>query len=200
MKVTAIKQQVKHPDRYSIFIDDTFAFGLSEEALLTSHLSLGQEFNKEELLALKLSAVADKAYSQSLGLVARRPRSEWELRDYLKRKDYAPELIDQTILRLAEREYVNDEAFARAWVNNRRLLKATSKRRLAQELRQKRVRDEVIAVVLENDETDEHQVLKDLIVRKRKQSRYQDDLKLLQYLVRQGFNYGDAKAALDELN
>ena len=200
MKVTAIQQQVKRPERYSIFIDGKFSFGLSEAAVLASKLSIGQEYNAQELAELKETARADKAYNQTLGLLARRARSEWEIRDYLKRKDYEPDLVEQTVERLKGRNYVNDEAFARAWVDNRRLLKATSKRRLSQELRQKRVSYETIAVVLEADETDEREVLKELVVRKRKQSRYQDDNKLTQYLIRQGFNYGDVKAVIEELS
>jgi SOS response regulatory protein OraA/RecX len=38
------------------------------------------------------------------------------------------------------------------------------------------------------------------IVRKRQQSKYHDDeLKLMQYLARQGFGYGEIKSALSEL-
>jgi regulatory protein len=103
---------------------------------------------------------------------------------------------EATVSRLRDRGYINDAEFARRWVENRRLLKATSKRRLAQELRQKRISDEIINQTLEADETDELEVLKDLVERKRKQTKYQDDLKLMQYLARQGFSYNLIKTAL----
>ncbi len=125
-------------------------------------------------------------------------RSEWELRDYLKRKEYGPDIIDQTIEWLSQYGYVNDKKFADAWVVNRRLLKLTSSRRLRQELRQKRVADDCIDQALAEDETDEKQVLRDLIVRKQKQTKYQDKLKLMQYLSRQGYSYDDIKSVLDE--
>ena len=38
--------------------------------------------------------------------------------------------------------------------------------------------------------------LNKLIEMKRRQTKYQDDLKLMQYLVRNGFNYSDVKKAL----
>jgi regulatory protein len=196
MKVTNIKQQVKRQDRYSIYVDKKYVFSLSEAELLNIGIKIGQEFSPQELEELKQKAVLDKTYDRALNLISRRRRSEWELRDYLKRKDYDEDVIQQTLNRLSEKSYVNDKTFAEAWVANRRLLKSTSKRRLQQELRQKRVPDEVIQDVLEADETDEIEVLKDLIARKRKQSRYQDDLKLMQYLVRQGYSYGDIKTAL----
>lgn len=197
MKITDIKQQVKRGDRYNVYIDGTFSFALSETELLNQGLYSGQELAEGELSKIKDDSVRDKARYQALGQLARRMRSEWELRDYLKRKDYAPEIVDTVIQNLTEYGYVDDSKFAEAWVANRRLLKATSSRRLQQELRQKRVSDEVIEVVLQSDATDERQVLRELVARKQKQTRYQDKVKLMQYLSRQGYNYDDIKSALE---
>jgi len=198
MKITDIRQQVKRVDRYSIHIDGKYAFPLGETELLNTGLRIGQEFDQAGLDELKDKAVIDKGYDRALNLIMRRPRSEWELRDYLKRKEYSTEVTDQILNKLSERGYVDDVDFATRWVDSRRLLKSTSKRRLIQELRQKRVADETIQAVLEADETDERAVLRDLIERKRKQTKYQDDLKLMQYLVRQGYNYGDIKSVLQD--
>jgi regulatory protein len=197
MKISDIKQQVKRADRYSIYIDDKYAVSFSESELLKLGIRVGQELSSSEFEKLKTDAVLDKAYDRSLNLISRRPRSEWELREYLKRKESEPEVIDATIARLAERGYVDDMEFARRWVASRRLLKATSKRRLNQELRQKRVSDDVIDQVLGEDETDEREVLRELVERKRKQTKYQDDIKLMQYLSRQGYNYDDIKSAMN---
>jgi len=198
MKITAVKQQVKRADRYSIYIDGAYSFALSETELLKQGLRNGQEITADELAVIQDDSVKDKARYQALGQLSRRMRSEWELRDYLKRKEYAPEIIDQTIVWLADYGYVDDKKFADAWVANRRLLKATSSRRLRQELRQKRVADECIDQALADDETDEKQVLRGLIERKQKQTKYQDKLKLMQYLSRQGYNYDDIKSVLEE--
>lgn len=199
MKITDIKQQVKRVDRYSIYVDGKYLFPLGESELLNLGLRIGQEYTEVELEELKQKAVLDKGFDRALNLTMRRPRSEWELRDYLKRKEYDPENITVILNMLSDRGYVNDADFAKRWVDNRRLLKATSKRRLRQELKQKRVPDDVIDQVLAEDETDEREVLRDLIERKRKQTKYQDDLKLMQYLSRQGYSYSDIKSILDEV-
>ncbi len=198
MKITNIKQQVKRADRYSIFVDDKYAFSLGESELLNTGLKIGQEFTADKLNDLKDKAILDKGYDRALNLISRRPRSEWELRDYLKRKEYEEDTTEKILNKLSESGYVNDLDFAKRWVENRRLLKSTSKRRLQQELRQKRVANEVIGKVLAEDETDELEVLRELIARKRKQTRYQDDPKLMQYLIRQGYNYADVKEALKD--
>jgi regulatory protein len=196
MKITAIKQQVKQTGRYSVFVDEKFAFGLSELGLISSGLATGQELTKQELEKFKEEAKTDKLYNRALDLIARRARSEWEMRDYLKRKDAEESQIEAILNKLRERSLLNDAEFARMWVENRRLLKATSKRRLTQELKQKRINEEVINEVLGNDETDEREVLRQLV--ERKKNRYPDKLKFMRYLASQGFNYDDIKVVLDD--
>jgi regulatory protein len=127
-----------------------------------------------------------------------RPRSRWEMEQYLKRKQCSPALAEIILNKLSIMQILDDRVFAEAWVANRRLLKTTSRRRLLQELRAKRVPDEIAEQAVSADQTDERAVLAELITRKRRQARYQDDQKLMQYLAGQGFGYGDIKAALEE--
>ena len=122
--------------------------------------------------------------------------SIWEVEFYLQRKKAEPELIAQIVNRLSSLQMLDDAKFADSWITNRRLLKPTSLRRLKLELRQKHVAEDVIEAALSASPGDAQAELRDLIERKRRQSRYQDDQKLMQFLVRQGYSYGDVKAAL----
>jgi regulatory protein len=194
MKITSIKQQVKRSDRYSVFVDNEYAFSLSESGLIESKLASGQELDAAELKRLKQIAGVDKAYGAALRYVAIRPRSEWELATYLARKEVDKPAAEQVMQRLRDLRLLDDFDFARAWVSNRRLLKSTSKRRLRLELQQKHVVSAAIDQALAEDETDERQTLRDIIQKKR--SRYPDERKLMQYLARQGFSYDDIKNAL----
>lgn len=196
MRITDIKQQVKRKTRYSIYVDDKYSFSLSETELMKSGIRIGRDYNAEELEELQQTAVLDKAFMRSLDYLARRPRSEWEVRDYLKRKEYDSPTIDTILNKLSDYDYIDDAKFAQAWITNRRLLKPTSLRRLRQELIQKHVSKEVIEAALTEDEGDETASLKEVIEKKRSQSRYQDPQKLIAYLLRQGYNYGDIKDAL----
>lgn len=198
MKVTSIKQQVKRKDRFSIYIDEKYSFSLSQNGLLSSGLVKGYELSEADIERFKQQSDEDKIYEKLLNLLSIRPRSEWEISSYMQRKKIDPELQKALISRLRDMQYLDDEDFARRWVESRRLLKPTSKRKLFQELKVKRVPDEVIQKILQEDETDEQAVLKELIERKRRQSKYQDRDKLMQFLARQGFSYGDIKQALEE--
>lgn len=196
MKVTAIKQQVKKADRYSIFVDGKYTFSLSESELIRTGVHSGQELTKAELEKFRETSKLDKVYGLVLNLVVRRPRSEREIRDYLRRKGHDEEVATTILNKLSTNGLVNDEVFAKSWVENRRLLKPTSLRKLKLELRQKGISDDIITSVLEADETTEIDVLKQIIVIKRRQTKYQDNEKLMQYLARQGFSYSDIKTAV----
>jgi regulatory protein len=197
VKVTEIKAQVKTAGRYSIFIDGKYSFSLSDVALLEQHVRIGQELSKEQVDVLKQLSQDDKMFGATLRYVGIRPRSEWEMRSYLQRKHASPALVGSILNKLSKSGIIDDLAFAKAWVESRRLLRPTSKRKLQQELRAKRVSDEVIGQVLAADAADERLVLQELAVKKR--GRYVDDMKLMQYLVRQGFSYDDVKAVVQEL-
>jgi regulatory protein len=197
MKITAIKQQVKRQGRYSIFVDGSYAFSLSDTALLDSKLVKGQQLTEAEVTKFKQISADDKSYGAALAYATLRPRSTWEMEQYLIRKKCDKDLKKRILDKLSGLGLLDDEAFARAWVASRRQLKPVSRRKLLQELRTKRVPEDAALRALEEDATDEQSVLAELITRKRKQTRYQDDRKLMQYLAGQGFGYGDIKAALD---
>ena len=198
MKITNIKQQVKRSGRYSIFVDEVYCFSFGENELLNSGIYLNMELTAEQLIQLRDASVFDKAYEKVLNLISIRRRSQWEIEQYLKRKDYSPALVIPILNKLSDKKYIDDLAFARAWVSSRRLLKAISKRKLILELRAKRVSDEDIRRAMDEDDSDETVILTELVAKKRKQSRYQDDLKLMQYLARQGYSYDNIKLDLNQ--
>lgn len=198
MKITAIRRQERLKGRYSIFVDEKYAFSLSADALLEEGLASGKEIDEPQLKAYKKLSADDKAYNLALAYVIRRLRSRWELTDYFRRKSYDKALASQIMDKLKHLDLVDDKKFAEAWIRNRRLLKPVSQRRLVAELRQKRIAEEIIEQALAEDETDERSVLHELIARKRKQTRYRDPQKLMAYLARQGFSYDDIKTALTD--
>jgi regulatory protein len=197
MKITAIKQQVKRADRYSVYVDDEYSFSLSEAALLESKINRGQELTKGQVREYQKLSSEDKLYNQSLRYVAMRPRSEWEIRFYLeKKKDAPPALADTILNKLSNIGLIDDLKLAQAIVSDRRLLCPTSRRKLQADLKKKRIADNLIEQALGTEAEDEQSALREVIVRKRRQTKYQDDQKLMQYLARQGFRYDDIKAAL----
>lgn len=198
MRITSIKQQLKNKDRYSIFCDGKYCFSLSLAELQEQGLKINQLVDAKKLNELQKIAQADKIYNSVLNLLARRPRSVWEVQNYLHRKGYHNEEIKEILNKLSEKKLLDDYNFAEKWVANRQLLKPTSRRKLTIELRQKNVPNHIIQQVLYEYDDHEEQALQEMIAKKKQMSRYQDTNKLMAYLIRQGFNYGDIKRELQK--
>lgn len=201
MRITKITQQLKQRDRYSIFIDDKYSFSLSENALLSSGLASGQELSPEQVKDYKQLSSDDKLFNRALKYVAMRPRSVWEMQQYLRRKDSPAPLTEQITNKLLELDLLNDHKFALAFVRDRALLRPTSRRKMIAELRKKHLPEEVIQAALAEEGLDEDAALRQAIAKARRQAKYQNDqLKLMQYLARHGFNYDDIKRVLGAEN
>lgn len=197
--ITQISAQVKRPDRYSIYVDGVYTFSLSEVDMLRLALHSGQQVTNEEIEQYRDISAYRKWYDRILNLLSYRMRSEWEVTAYLQRKECPDVYIEQICGKLRTLGYLNDEDFARSWVANRRALKPISRRKLAQELQQKRISRQIIDAVLRDDQhaVDEMETLRNLIAKK--QTRYPDRNKFMQYLARQGYSYHDIRQALDEM-
>jgi regulatory protein len=199
MKITRITQQQKQHNRYSVFVDEKYAFSLSEAKLLESRLVSGQELTKEQIADYKKLSAEDTLYNRALNYVALRPRSIWEVEFYLKRKDSPAPLIEQITNKLTELGLLNDKKFAQMFVHDRALLRPTSRRKMIMELRKKHISEEVIQLTFETEPTDDLTTLREIVAKKRQLTKYKnDELKFMQYLARQGFGYSDIKQVLSE--
>lgn len=145
MRITDIKQQVKNKSRYAIFVDGNYCLSLSITELQDQKIKIDQQINQAELSALKSVAAEDKLYMLVIGLLARRPRSEWEIRQYLTRKNAEDDVITKILNKLSSRGLIDDTSFAEAWVASRQLLKPSSRRKLMLELQQKHISKDVIS-------------------------------------------------------
>jgi regulatory protein len=139
-----------------------------------------------------------KAKGSALRLLKLRPRSVKELRDRLLQKNHPTEVVDKVISDLLAAELLDDEAFAKAWVNWRVSGKPVGLRRIALELKDKGIAKEVIESLLAEakDSFDELAVVK-VIAEKRMLQRAQTSVPLLKrkkrvldYLLRRGFSAG----------
>ena len=82
------------------------------------------------------------------------PRSRSELAGKLAKKGVPVELTERLLDRFAEVGLVDDQAFARAWVQSRQPGKGLARRALSQELRRKGVDEEVARVALDEVDPD----------------------------------------------
>lgn len=197
MKITKITEQVKNKDRVSIYIDGAYAVSLTLGQFLDEKLKVGAEIGDHGLKRLQKLSADGKLKIRAMEWLIIRPRSARELSDYLRRKKVESDEIGHWVDLLQQSGLQNDTNFARWWVQQRRN-KQRSASYIRQELRSKGVEQDVINEVLAEDTTTDSSSLKALIDKKRRNARYQDDKKLTEYLLRQGYRYSDIVEALAE--
>ena len=151
----------------------------------------------------------EKFYNIALRFLSYRPRSEKEVRDRLIRKKIDSQIIEKIIAKLKEKKFLNDEEFAKWWIEQRTKVRPKAIRVITLELKQKGISNEIIESLLSKDVSSEEQVLNDLelankliekrIERFRNSSKQEIYQKLGSYLSRRGFDWETIKQSIDEL-
>lgn len=212
MKITDISIQAKNSNRVNVFVDGKYKLSLDVFQISNLGIRVGKEYTEDELAELESESQFGKLYARTLEFIMLRPHSAREVHDYLWKKTLSKkyksksgevkakegvskEISERVFGRLSEKGYIDDEKFARFWVENRNQRKGTSIRKLRAELSAKGVESSIVESVLEKSERSDTEELKKILQKKR--AKY-DDNKLIQYLARQGFRYDDIKRAIEE--
>jgi regulatory protein len=197
MKITSIKQQIKNPERVSIFVDGKYEFSFSLDELMKYKLKNDQELDKADVKKYKKVSADGKLRARALEWLMNRPHSEREFRNYLYKKKAEPEQIDNLVMEFSSKGYLDNTKFA-VWYAELLARRGKSDRVIKAELYAKGISREDVEATFESVEADEPQRLKAVIEKKSKLSRYQNDpQKLAKYLTSQGFSWQAVKEQLN---
>lgn len=187
--VTALQIQKRNKERVNVFLDGEYAFGVSLSIGLT--LKRGQRLSASQIDALKEDDEGEVAFQRAVRYLGVRPRSSAEIALYLKRKEYDEKLVESVVLRLHEKGYLDDEAFAQYWVENRNRFRPRGAQALRQELRQKGVERETIDTALEEQDEDgaAWAALESKIDRWSDLEKMEFEQKAMGFLARRGFRF-----------
>jgi regulatory protein len=150
--ITALRAQAKDPQRVNVFVDGEFALGVSLNTISKEGLYVGKALSAEEFARVERAESSDKALHAALRFLEARPRSTFEIRERLRRKEFTDEAIQAAIERLAGLGMIDDAAFARSWVENRQASRPRGVGALRDELRRKGI-DRAVTETLLSDET-----------------------------------------------
>lgn len=198
-EITALQVQQRNKERVNLYLDGTYAFSIT--ALEAARLRVGQRLSEAEVAHLKAQAEVDRAYERTLRFLTYRPRSEAEVAKYLASKGVEGDVQAEILAKLRRLRLVDDDAFARFWVETRVQSHPLGRMALRAELRLKGVPDEAIEKALRalDEEESAYRAA-------RKQARRYADLndrqaqkKLGAFLIRRGFPYAVARATVRRL-
>jgi len=202
-KVTDIQVQVKRNNRYSVFLDDEFAFGLDQDVLIKSGIARGDELSEEQIDKILDLEEKKKAKDKAIRLLAVRARSKKEIYDRLHQAKFSEQVIGWVVSELERLELLNDAKFAVMFARNRMVTKPVGEFLLKQELRAKGLSGEEIqkGVQAAYLEVSEAKVARDLAVRAKRKYRNLDEIKARQktnnFLLRRGFSWDIVNDIMD---
>lgn len=191
--ITQIRKERSSLKRYRIYVNNQDCLSVHEDVLVKFGLHKGMVIQPEEFTSLTQADEFAKIRQVVFRYLSYRPRSSQEVRNYLARKDWDPSLCEQVIEECMQSGYLDDRAFAKAWVEERKSQKGFGKLRLRQELRKKGISQAIIEEVLTHiNEEEERQQAIDLA--ERRYLRIQGEpwpkieRRIGQYLMRQGYS------------
>jgi regulatory protein len=209
MKITRIEKQKKRQSRVNVYADDEFLIGISMETLLRLGLRKGDEITPAALAVIQKTEEQHGAHAAALRLLSVRPRSERELRDRLREKEFGDEEIGKTLEALKTSGLINDAEVARTMIRNARTLKPTGRVALAQKLLRLGIAKSVVLEALDEllgGSHQQHDALRageQFLKRSRKSATPEEKQKLRQrlsaFLLRRGFPWDVVAPAVKKM-
>lgn len=190
--ITAIKQQ-KDKGRVNVYLDGKFGFGIDLTNFVLLHLKVSKELSEKEVAEIVKKSEFQKTLDKLLRFAMVRPRSEREVKDYLRRKKVHEILHKDLFEKLKYFELLDDVKFARWWVEQRQNFRPKSQRILRIELLQKGISKSIIDEILSDIKIDEEKMAKDLLMKKEyKWKNLEPKIakqKMAQYLAGRGIDW-----------
>lgn len=205
--ITKISVQKHNKDRYSIFTDsgrgEEYAFSVDEDVLIKYNLKKGVELDDFAVTEMLFQDDIRKAYNTAINYLSHRMRSETEVREHLKKKEISDSVIKEAIHKLYELKFLNDEEFAKAFVQTK--LNTTDKGAdvIKLELKEKGIAPDLITKAIEEVSFDEQlekaiKLSEKYALKNKKDSSRILKQKIEQMLKRKGYSFPIIRAALDE--
>ena len=150
MQITKVEVQKKNKYRYSLYSDDVFLFGVSENTLIKFAISKNKKYSDDELKEIQAYEQVSQCLEQSYRFLRRRSHLKNELRTKLRQKKYADDEIEQTIKILRQKKYLDDLVYIKQFVkdavnikNNQKNLGTIQSSNLCHEICEYTSRDEI---------------------------------------------------------
>ncbi len=199
-EITSITPQAKEKSRCNIYIDGRFYCGLTLETVVKHRLKAGKLISPEALAQIQLDSEKNTAFDKALTHLSATRKTEKQIRDFLVKKGYLPEVCDFVADKLRSYDFLNDGEYAEAYIES--AAKRKGGRLIKMELQRKGLSEEAIDGALSAlDEETELASAKE-ILQKYMRGKGADTAtlqKAYRYLTGKGFAYDTVKEAIAAL-
>lgn len=199
--ITKIEPQKKRKDRYSVYADEQFLIGVSQETLIKYNLHAGKQLNAGEINKIKSTESERKLRDQSYRFLSRRAHSCKELYDKLIIKEYPPSAIKNIIDEFVSNGYLNDTEFTKIFIAEEIKLKKSGPLLIRSKLIKKGVNRELIDDLLSSlyDENEQIENCTYLVLKKYKQVNREKKKAVINYLRNKGYHWQQISLAISQI-
>ena len=204
MKITKIEPQKKRPGRRSIYADGEFLIGVAADTLIRFGLRTGDELTGALLRDIEHAEEVLGARAAALRSLAVRARTEREIRDTLRDREFSDSVAAEVIAALKESRLLDDAAFARSYIRNALALRPAGRMLLKRKLLllglAKGIADEALDEILSGtSQGEEAAKAASAFVAKRPRARKEEGKlrqQLTAYLLRRGYPWDVVQQAV----
>lgn len=202
MKITKLEYQKKNKERVNVYADEKFAVGLGANDVIKLGIFKGQEITSQQLQNIISESDFGKLFNSALNFLSYRPRSEWEVRQRLKKRKKEDSGLgqndDQVIEKLRAIGQIDDEAFCRWFIEQRTTFKPKGERALKYELARKGIPKEIISKVFETQEKGVSDFeLATRVVKKKFGDKF-DKERIQRFLASRGFDWNVIEEVIEK--
>jgi regulatory protein len=135
MIITAVEPAQRRRGRVQVYVDGVAAFDVARAVAVARRLRPGAAIDPAQVEAIVAADRRRAALETAAAMLARRPRSERDVRRRLAGRKFEAALVEATVTRLGELKLLDDAEFARAWTESRDRSSPRGRRLMVQELR-----------------------------------------------------------------
>ena len=117
-QITGLEVQKNNKERANLYIDEKFFSGVSIELCIKHHLKKGVDIDLEELNGLILEDEKETAFTKAIKYISSNLKTTSQIKDYLRKKGYGDNTISYVIDKMSEYKYLDDAAYARAFIHS----------------------------------------------------------------------------------
>ncbi len=196
--ITDIKPQVKNPTRCSIYLDNVFYCGLELETVMRNRLKIGDQIEPEKLDEIQFDSERVRALDKALSFITKSKKTEKQVREHLQSKGYTEQTIENVIEKMKDYRFLDDGDYASSYAKS--YSKTKGKRLIEMELKKKGVSEEDMSSAIEDigDQTESAVLIAEKYLKNKPKDK-PNMLKCYKYLLSKGFEYDDAKSAIERI-
>ena len=195
MHITKYKKD--STNKYKVYIDDEI-YTLYDDIIIKYNLLSKKEIMEDELKEILNTNTEYTSYYDSIKYISRKIRSEYEINEYLKKKQVDKNIIDKTIKRLKTNNFINDNIFVKAFINDKINLSLNGPKKIKDELKKHNINNNIIDEYLNKITNDEwYNRVNRYIEKKKKMNHYSESL-FKRHMISDLHNLGYSSEIINE--